>query len=483
MHMGRILIFCLVVGFFNTSWLFAQDEEFQKWLKQDQAAFKQFVEQEDREFAEFLKKDWQDFLTEQGLKPFPKPKPVKMPVASEKEKTKPKVAPKKIEKIPPPPPKPVVKPKPRPKPKPAKASITFDFYGAQLMFPKVKFKSLDLSSPLNNDKISNAWLTMASTKHKSLIKAIQEYRQQLKLNDWALLELVNKINQQILKGDLNQLMAYNWFVLNKLGYDAKVAFKEDKLFLLLPSSNTIFERPFVKINNQRYYFVSFDAPLKLSGKIRTYRGSFKNASKAISLNLKNFPGFALKPVKKTVRFQFNGQSYSLTAKYDQQVVQFLKNYPHTDLTVYFSAPASGELNYSLISQLRPMVQGKSELEAVNLLLRFVQTAFNYQTDDQQFGYEKCLLPDETLYYPSSDCEDRSILFAYLVRRLLGLQVIGLDYPNHIATAVRFRSEIPGASVLYNGQRYVICDPTYINADAGMVMPDFKDVTPKIIEFR
>lgn len=53
--------FCLVVGFFNTSWLFAQDEEFQKWLKQDQAAFKQFVEQEDREFAEFLKKDWQDF--------------------------------------------------------------------------------------------------------------------------------------------------------------------------------------------------------------------------------------------------------------------------------------------------------------------------------------------------------------------------------------------------------------------------------------
>ncbi len=483
MRIGRVLILCLVAILFHTAGLFAQDEEFQKWLKKDQAEFNQFVEQEDREFAEFLKKDWQDFLTEQGLKPFPKPKPVKMPVASEQEKPKPTVAPKKIEKLPPPPPKPVLKPKPLPKPKPEKMTITFDFYGAQLTFPKPEIKDLDLSKPLTNEKLSNAWLVMASTKYQTLIEAIQKYRHQLKLNDWALLELVNKLNHQSLQNDENQLTAYNWFLLNKLGYDAKVAFREDKLFLLLPSSNTIFERPFVKINNQRFYFVSLDKPLKLSGKIRTYRGSFKNASKAISLRLTDFPVFSLKPEVRKVRFQFKGQIYSLTAQYDQQVVQFLKNYPHTDLTVYFSAPASGELNYSLLSQLRPMIQGKSELEAVNLLLRFVQTAFNYKTDDEQFGYEKCLLPDETLYYPSSDCEDRSILFAYLVRKLLGLQVIGLDYPNHIATAVHFRSKIPGASVLYKGQRYVICDPTYVNADAGMVMPDFKGVSPKIIEFR
>jgi len=35
--------------------------------------------------------------------------------------------------------------------------------------------------------------------------------------------------------------------------------------------------------------------------------------------------------------------------------------------------------------LKPNLQGMSELEAVNFLLRFVQTAFDYKTDDQQFG--------------------------------------------------------------------------------------------------
>ena len=45
--------------------------------------------------------------------------------------------------------------------------------------------------------------------------------------------------------------------------------------------------------------------------------------------------------------------------------------------------------------------------------------------------------DEPLFYPYSDCEDHSVLFAYLVRELPGLEVIGLDYPGHVATAVRF----------------------------------------------
>ncbi len=90
------------------------------------------------------------------------------------------------------------------------------------------------------------------------------------------------------------------------------------------------------------------------------------------------------------------------------------------------------------------------------------------------------MPEETLYYPASDCEDRSILFAFLVKNLLGMDIIALDYPGHIATAVKFRSNINGDSVQYNGSRYVICDPTYINADAGMAMPEFKTVTPTVI---
>ncbi|WP_457565517.1 hypothetical protein [Caldithrix abyssi] len=483
MRMGHIFIYLALGALISGQGLFAQDDEFQKWLEKDQAQFKQFVEQEDKDFAEFLKKDWQAFLTEQGLKTFSRPKPPKMPVAREEDKPKPQVPVKKIEELPPPPPKPVVKPKPRPLPRPQKQAITVNFYGARLNFPAVRLKSINLKSPLTSEKISQAWLAMAATDYKPLVSALQQTQKQLLLNDWAFLELIDKAVRKNFANDPNICTAYNWFLLNKLGYDAKVAFKADKLFLLMPSKNTIFEQPFVKINNQRYYFISLNERLNLSGKIRTYRGTFKNADQPLRLTLNRLPVFAITPGEKAMHFTFNGKQYQLSAQYDVQLVRFLENYPQTDLTVYFAAPVSGELNYSLLTQLRPMVQGKSELEAVNLLLRFVQTAFNYQTDDRQFGREKCLLPDETLYYPASDCEDRSVLFAFLVRHLLGLEIIGLDYPNHIATAVCFNSQIPGAAVEYKGKRFVICDPTYINADAGMVMPDFKDVNPKIIELK
>jgi hypothetical protein len=129
------------------------------------------------------------------------------------------------------------------------------------------------------------------------------------------------------------------------------------------------------------------------------------------------------------------------------------------------------------------MDGMSETEAVNFLLRFVQTSFSYKTDDRQFGRENYLFPEETIFYPYSDCEDRSVLFAWLVRRLLSLEVIGLNYPGHVATAVQLKNSIDGDYVSHDGKRYTVADPTFINATAGMTMPEFKKTRPEIILIR
>ena len=94
-----------------------------------------------------------------------------------------------------------------------------------------------------------------------------------------------------------------------------------------------------------------------------------------------------------------------------------------------------------------------------------------------------MFPDEVLYYNDSNCKDRAILFAYLVRSLLRLDVVGLGYPGHVATAVRFSMGIPGDHVEYQGRQFTICDPTYIGADAGMCMPRFKGVSPSVIPLK
>jgi hypothetical protein len=124
-----------------------------------------------------------------------------------------------------------------------------------------------------------------------------------------------------------------------------------------------------------------------------------------------------------------------------------------------------------------------EQRAVNFLLRFVQTSLKYKTDERQFGKENYLFPEETLHYPYSDCEDRAVLFAWLVQTLLGLDVVGLNFPGHVATAVKFNGRVSGDAITYKGNRYIVSDPTYINASAGMTMPDYKNIKPGVITIR
>jgi hypothetical protein len=134
----------------------------------------------------------------------------------------------------------------------------------------------------------------------------------------------------------------------------------------------------------------------------------------------------------------------------------------------------------IIESFAPLLKDKNELEAVNILLDFVENSFEYKTDYDQFGYEKFFFPEDIFNYKYSDCEDRAVLFSYLVKTLLKLDIIGLDYTTHVATAIKFNSNINGDSIMVNNQTYIICDPTYIGSSAGMCMPQFKNVNPVII---
>jgi hypothetical protein len=67
-----------------------------------------------------------------------------------------------------------------------------------------------------------------------------------------------------------------------------------------------------------------------------------------------------------------------------------------------------------------------------------------------------------------------------VRDLLGLNVILVFYPGHLATAVEFNTPIEGDYILLNGKHFTVCDPTYIGAPPGATMPDMDNQTAKVI---
>ena len=149
----------------------------------------------------------------------------------------------------------------------------------------------------------------------------------------------------------------------------------------------------------------------------------------------------------------------------------------------FNSTHSLLLSSSLLKELRIIIEGKTELEAINILLRFVQTAFSYKNDKENFLKENVLFPEETIFYSYSDCEDRSILFNFLVKNLSNLDIIALKYNNHLSTAIAFTSYVKGDSTQFNNKRYVVSDPTYINANIGQTMPIYKNKKFKIIDIK
>lgn len=134
----------------------------------------------------------------------------------------------------------------------------------------------------------------------------------------------------------------------------------------------------------------------------------------------------------------------------------------------------------LYPPLQRAIDGMSEREAAGLLLNWVQTAFEYELDDKVWGSDRAFFAQETLFYPFCDCEDRSILFSRLVRDLIGLEVVFIYYPGHLATAVAFNEDGGGDYVNYKGKKYIICDPTYIHANIGRTMPGMENRQAHII---
>ena len=133
----------------------------------------------------------------------------------------------------------------------------------------------------------------------------------------------------------------------------------------------------------------------------------------------------------------------------------------------------------IIEQIKPQIQGLSQLEAANKLLRFVQFAFDYSTDVEQHGYEKPYFLEENFYYLKNDCEDRAIFYAFLIYNLLHLDIHLVHFSGHECTAICFTDDIKGDCYTYDDRKYFICDPTYIGSTVGMCMDRYKKSKPEI----
>ena len=515
--MGRYKIVSVLLSLFFCSFLAAQQSsEFEQWKKQNQTQFQQYVSEQDKAFSSFLKQKWvKADVTVEHKKP-EQPKLPTAPIAPIKksEQTAPeqkqpelKTPIQRTQALPElefeqePVIEHALKSKTAPKAKTNTAAetkgkntheplkplngqaIQITFLGHTLSLPKSNIKPFRLNQP-NGQAISDAWLTMSQSNSADIVNALQDHQQQLNLDDWGIALLVHEYVKKYQTNDSKTSVLQSWFYLVKLGLNARIAYNDTRLFLLLNTNHSLYAQKYFSFGAQKFYFVDFSgADLPRLTKVSTYQKQHQSAVTPVSIDLAKMPTLPnIKggDVKRNLAFNYNGEQFRFDVDYHSAYIEFLSHYPQVDVKHYFATQLSDATQQSLLTPLAEIIKGRSEIDSLNILLRFVQKALAYQTDDQQFNKEKFMFATEALHFPYADCEDRSVLFSYLVQQLMGNTIIGVLYKGHIATAVKVESDFDGAHYSVNGEKYFVADPTYIGADLGEVMPGYESQAPKMI---
>ena len=182
-----------------------------------------------------------------------------------------------------------------------------------------------------------------------------------------------------------------------------------------------------------------------------------------------------------ISFQWNNKSYEFSMRYNPEVIRFYKEYPQTDAYVYFGAPVSSVLKENLIEQFYPILSKMDRLESAAFLQQFVQKEFVYISENQKDEFHKNRFAEEIIASKSGDDRSKAVLYSWLVRILLHLPVVGVQFPEYYSTAVCYDSSLDGNYYYLNREKYYITDPTYLNAPIGVTMPAFEGLTPQLID--
>ena len=333
---------------------------------------------------------------------------------------------------------------------------------------------------LSNDesRVSACWLQLSQQPWRPLLRELLSLKNELCLNDWAFYQLL------ALAGDAyypppaaNEKALFMVFILNQAGYKAKTGRQGKSLFPLIAFRSEVYGKRYITFADGNYFVIGADnLP---ATPVYSYSLNYDAAIAGMDLAIK-IP-FRLDMSPKVSRFSFGDKDYRV--EYNANLIALYDTYPQTVLSVYVNAPLSSVTRKSLERELLPSLNDKTEEEALAFLLSFVQHAFACKTDKEQFGYEKYFFTEELFHYPYSDCEDRAVLFSQLVRRFIGLDVVLLDYPDHVATGVKFRNPVEGDCVMINNERYVVCDPAYIGAPVGRAMAKYRRINARIIALK
>lgn len=326
--------------------------------------------------------------------------------------------------------------------------------------------------------VATFWSKLERYNYSTIINELVSHEAVDGYNDWAVYKWVEAVSEIIFPKDKNgEREVFTAFILTKMGLMCRMARVSDGLTVLFASAQKIYARKFITLGSIPYYLTR-DIPEE--SKLYTYRSSPSLQSRPFDMRLLNSPH-----IGNGETFHVKTYSSMLEKEIETDIstglISFYEDYPQLDVFVYALGAKDQTFSTNLLECLSPCISGLSKTEALGLILSYCQADFEYINDFDQFGREKPMFCEESYFYPGNDCEDRSVLFSFLVSNLLTLKIILLDYDDHVCTAVRLDDkEASGAFVSRSDGMYFVCDPSFIGASVGMIIPEYRSRKPKVV---
>lgn len=343
-------------------------------------------------------------------------------------------------------------------------NFSLDFYNGTFNFSVDSTLSIQTSKEATSNAATIFFQKINNSNYQPLISSLAAYKNRYKLNDWIFYQLIRQVAEQISPKADNyfKYTLYKWFLLSKSGYDAKIAIGNQQIIFYVKNDEDISDIPFFMIDNKKYMCLNYHDYGILFKQADAYKPvniATKEGQNSFSYKVTALPDFKPESYQnKDLEFSYRQKIYHFKLKINDDVKQIFKNYPVVSYKDYFNIPLSRETYSSLIPVLKENLKTMDQKKGVDYLMRFTRYAFLYENDDQNFGKEKRLSPEETLLNKYSDCDDRAALFFYLIKEIYDLPMIALLYPTHLTMAVQFDKPV-GDFILYQGKKYSFCEPT------------------------
>jgi len=338
-----------------------------------------------------------------------------------------------------------------------KFSLEGDFYDQRENY----FKDIDL--------IKQTQELISNKETDSLIKQMNDQATLLQMDDIAYFLMLNKVTNYLYNNSTDdQKNIFKYVILYKKGFDVFIGYNAAKITLYGSTNFMIDNCLFIEKGTKKYFDLSFNQGTKPSSEKLFELPSLGNLS-PLALDMINPPKFDAKKSKKIMPFEYDGFMYSFTTIINQSLVEYYRELPPINIsTVYLNYGLSKTATESLVKEMKKATSTMRAGQGVNFILAFVQQSFEYKNDEMVYGQEKFSFPEETIANAFSDCEDKSMLYAVLINKVLGLKTVALYYKDaeHINVAVESWNKKVKGNFTFNNLDYVVCEPTGLGFSVG-----------------